>query len=425
MQSQLEESSLLHLFPTHKRIFYGWVIVAAIVASSSIVMGANSSFGVFFKSLEEAYGLTRASTSAILSVRMVFNAVAAFVAGWAIDRYGPRKIVSTMGFFIGLSLVLTGLTTESWQIFITYGLLMSAGSGAIFVVVTSTVLHWFNRKRGLALGIAGAGGGIGTAAISPLSAFLIGSLQWRKSIILLGGFSCLVVLPAAQLLKKDPYEMGTMPDGEFPDDHEAGGETTETAQHRLSLRQLFLMKNFWAIFFIWFVMAFSSFFIMTHIVPHALDIGFSPVESASILSVIGVAMIGGRLGSGILSDRVSTKGIAIVSSLVQFAAILSLVWARELWMLYLFGIVHGLTFGSFGTAISVLIGRIFNLGDIGKTLGVLEIGIFTGGAVGPFLGGLLFDANGSYSLAFVIMGAAVLLRIFIVTLIKPSKTDGP
>jgi len=383
------------------------------------MVGANSSFGVFFKSLEETYSLTRASTSAILSIRMVFSAVAAFLAGWAIDYYGPRKVFSVMGFFVGSSMLLTGLTTEAWQVFITYGLLMSIGAGSVYVVVTSTVLRWFYRKRGLALGIAGAGGGIGTAVISPLSAFLVSGLGWRNSIILLGGLSWLVMLPAAQFLKKAPHEIGSMPDGAAPNGRETGGEIGKVTQHQLPLSQVFLVQSFWAIFLIWLVMALSSIFIMTHIIPHALDIGFSPVESAGILSVGGIAMIAGRFLAGIISDRVSAKGIAIVSSFVQFAAILWLVWARELWMLYLFGLVHGLTIGSFGTAITVLIGRTFDLNDIGKILGILEIGIFIGGAMGPYLGGLIFDTTGSYSLAFVVMGATVLVRIFIVTLIKP------
>jgi MFS family permease len=100
---------LVSAFTIHKQIFYGWIIVAAIIASGFIMMGVNSSFGVFFKSLEETYNLTRASTSAILSVRMIFSAVSAFLAGWAIDRYGPRKVFSVMGFFIGLSLLLAEL----------------------------------------------------------------------------------------------------------------------------------------------------------------------------------------------------------------------------------------------------------------------------------------------------------------------------
>lgn len=413
------------VFRIRKRIFYGWIVVGAIIASGFIMMGVNSSFGVFFKSLEETFGLTRASTSAIISVRMVFNAVAAFLAGWAIDRYGPRKVFSVMGFFIGLSMLLTGLTTDAWQIFITYGLLLSIGTGAVYVVTTSTVLRWFDRKRGLALGVAGAGGGIGTAVISPLSASLIGSLGWRNTIMLLGGISWLVMLPAAQLFKKAPHEVGTLPDGEAPGSQETGSEIKTVTKPQLPLLQIFRTRSFWVILFIWLVMAFSSFFIMTHIVPHAIDIGFSLVESATILSFSGIAMIAGRLFAGMISDRVSAKGVAVVSSLIQFVAILSLVWSRELWMLYLFGLVHGLTFGSFGTSITVLIGRTFDLDDIGKVLGILEVGIFIGGAIGPYLGGLIFDTTSSYSLAFVVTGTAVLLRILLVALVRSGAPLEP
>jgi len=389
------------------------------------MMGVNSSFGVFFKSLEEAFSLTRASTSAIISVRMVFSAMAALLAGWAIDRYGPRKVFSVMGFFIGLSLLLTSLTTAVWQIFITYGLMMSIGTGAVYVVITSTVLRWFDRNRGLALGITGAGGGIGTAVISPLTASLINHLNWRNTMMLLGGFSWLVMLPAAQLFKKDPQEIGALPDGEASDNPAVGSETMKIPQPQGSLSQVFLTQNFWAVLFIWFFLGFSSLFVMIHIVPHAHDIGYSQVESAAILSFSGIAMIAGRFVAGILSDRVSVKGIAIVSTLIQSAAILSLVWGRELWILYLFGLAHGITFGSFGTSITMLIGRAFDLNNIGKVLGVLEVGIFIGGAIGPYLGGLIFDTTGSYTLAFVIMGSAVLIRILLVLLIRPRPTSEP
>ncbi len=92
-------------------------------------------------------------------------------------------------------------------------------------------------------------------------------------------------------------------------------------------------------------------------------------------------------------------------------------------MLYLFGVVHGFTFGGFGTSITVLIGRNFGLDDIGKILGVLEIGIFIGGAIGPFLGGLIFDVSANYSLAFLIMAGTILARILLVTVVR-QETAG-
>ena len=402
-------------FASRIPFFYGWIIVAVIIASGFIMMGVNSTFGVFFNSLVDEFNLTRASASAILSVRMVFSAIACLLAGWAIDRFGPRKVFTAMGLFVGLSMVLTGLTTSSWQIYITYGLLMSLGAGAVYVVITATVLHWFDRKRGLAIGLTGVGGGIGIASLSPLSASLIISLGWRDTMLLLGGISWFVMILPAQLLKRDPGEVGMFADGDQVG-NQSQTATVETSS--LNIRQLFMNVNFWAVFFIWLFMAFSMFFVMTHIVPHSVDIGFSEVEAATILSLSGIAQIVGRLISGIISDRVNAKGIAIVSSLLQFAAILSLVWIRELWMLYLYGFINGITFASFGTSITVLIGRIFTLNDIGKVLGILEVGIYIGGAIGPYLGGLIFDSSGSYNMAFIIMSAAVLVRIILVFILR-------
>ena len=101
------------VFHIKNRVFYGWVVVAAILVSSFIMMGANSSFGVFFKSLESTFGLTRATTSAVLSGRMAFSCLSAILGGWAIDRYGPKVVFSIMGLFIGISLILTSQTTAA------------------------------------------------------------------------------------------------------------------------------------------------------------------------------------------------------------------------------------------------------------------------------------------------------------------------
>ena len=138
---------MLSFFKNRDKVFYGWVVVIAIIVSNFIMMGVTTSFGVFFKSFESTFGLTRATTSAILSCRMGFSCVFAFIGGWAIDRYGPRIVFTTMGFFIGLSMLLSGLTNAAWQLFITYGLLLAIGVGAAYVVTSSTILRWFDRRR--------------------------------------------------------------------------------------------------------------------------------------------------------------------------------------------------------------------------------------------------------------------------------------
>ena len=139
------------------KLFYGWVVLAAFLAIGTILYGSSYSFGVFLKSIEGEFGLTRAATSAIFSAHMALGLVFALIGGWSLDRYKLRIIVFLMGLFTGLGLLLTSQTNAPWQIFITYSLLFSMGAGAIYVVKMATVSRWFTRKRGLALGIAGAG----------------------------------------------------------------------------------------------------------------------------------------------------------------------------------------------------------------------------------------------------------------------------
>jgi len=397
------------------------VVVAAILVSSFIMMGVNSSFGVFFKSLESTFGLTRATTSAVLSGRMAFSCLFAVLGGWAIDRYRPKVVFSIMGLFIGISLILTSQTTAAWQLFVTYSLLMAIGVGAFYVVTTSTILRWFDRRRGLALGITGSGGGLGIALVAPLATFLIESFEWRNALMMLGVIVWLVMIPVAQLLRKDPYEIGALPDGVMPGDLTARIKEDITSPPIISLVKVFQTKNFWSFLFIGVLLAFSWVFVLTHIVPHATDLGFSAIQSATILSLTGIAMIAGRLLTGALTDKISAKVIAVISSLLQAGVLLWLVWGQELWMLYLFGLLHGFTMGGFTTANTVLIGGTFGLKDIGKILGVLEIGIFIGAATGPYFGGLIFDVSSSYTLAFLIMAGTVLARIPLVALITREK----
>jgi len=352
---------------------------------------------------------------------MAFSCVTAVLGGWAIDRYGPKVVFSIMGFFIGISLLLTSQTTVAWQLFVTYSLLLAVGIGASYVVTTSTILHWFDRRRGLALGITGSGGALGIAFVAPLAAFLIESFEWRNALMMLGVAAWLVMIPVAQLLRKDPYEIGALPDGATSDGLAARMREGTTSPQIISLITVFQKRNFWLYLFIWVLLAFSWVFVLTHIVPHATDLGFSTTQSATILTLIGMAMIAGRLLAGALTDRISAKAIAVISSLLQAGALLWLVWGQELWMLNIFGLLHGFTMGSFVTATTMLIGETFGLKDIGKILGVLEIGIFIGAAIGPYFGGLVFDVNGSYTLAFLILVGTALVRTLVVALTTQDK----
>ena len=157
------------------------------------------SFGVFFKSIEAEFDWSRAATSGVFSAYMVVSSVVVIAAGWAVDRYGPRIIILLMGLFTGLSLLLTSQISSPWQLFITYSLLLSIGTGAMHVVLTSTASRWFEKKRGFALGIASSGAGLGMVIMSPFAAYLISGFGWRMAYIVMGLIAWLIAIPLSRL----------------------------------------------------------------------------------------------------------------------------------------------------------------------------------------------------------------------------------
>ena len=141
-----EVSSLQPFFASKDKLFYGWVVVITFFIVGTVLFGIQFTFGVFFKSIESEFVLTRAFTSSINSVSMLLAGFIAFGGGLAIDKYGPRIVILFMGILTGLSLLLTSQTSSPWQLFITYSLLLSLGIGPTFVVITSTVSRWFDKR---------------------------------------------------------------------------------------------------------------------------------------------------------------------------------------------------------------------------------------------------------------------------------------
>ena len=166
-------------------MFYGWIVVGSGFVMSIIGIGSRYCYGVFLKSFEVEFGISRMMTSSIFSVYMLLCSVIAVFGGWAMDRYGPKRVGLIMGTFTGLSFFLTSQANSAWQLFLTYSLLFSLGTGAIYTIVNSTVSKWFVKKRGLVVGITSSGGGLGTFVMAPIITYLISSFNWRIAFVAL------------------------------------------------------------------------------------------------------------------------------------------------------------------------------------------------------------------------------------------------
>jgi len=388
-------------------------------------LGTRYSFGVFFKSIESEFGLSRGATSGVFSIYMLLCCVFAVLGGRALDRYGPRMVVFLMGSFTGLSLLLTSQISSSWQLFISYGLLLSLGTGAIYTVVNSTASRWFEKKRGFVLGITTSGGGLGAIIMAPFATYLIANFGWRAAFMVMGLIAWLVIASMSLILRKDPSDMGLLPDGERSEAAQPGPQNKEIEAQLTSpsLVQASRTSNFWFLGLVWLFLALDVHLVFVHVVPYALDMGNSLMDAAIILTLIGGTTIPGRLLVGRASDTIGRKALAIACALLQVGALLWLMWARELWMLYAFAIAFGFLWGGLGVLTTALVGDVFGMRSIGAIMGMMSAGWALGAATGPAIGGYIFDVSGTYFTAFATGAVAILMAALLVALVSiPSAS---
>jgi MFS family permease len=400
-------------FAIHREpIFYGWVIAGTGFVISLVGLGVRYSFGVFFKSLEAEFALSRGATSSIFSTYMLLCCVFAIVGGWALDKYGPKIICFCIGSLTGLSLILTSQTSSLWHLYITYGLLLSLGTGALYPVVNSTTSRWFERRRGLALGITTSGGGVGAIVVAPFATYLITHLDWRTALIVIGFVSWLVVAVISLLMRKEPGDVGLLPDGAKLERAKENIQDNVAGSTGFSLRESFRAVNFWVLLLIWLFLSLSVHLIFVHVVPYAVDMGFSLMDAAGIVSLVGGLSIVGRVVVGRISDATGRKPPAIACAFLQVGALLWLIWARELWMLYVFAITFGFLWGGLSIMVTALIGDVFGMRSIGAIMGAMSAGWALGAAIGPALGGYTYDVSGHYVVAFATAAALLLVATF-------------
>ena len=409
--------------------FYGWVIVVACTILLAIQAGIMYSYGVFFKPLAADFGWSRATTSGVYSVFIISQGVFGIPMGWLADRFGPAKVAALCGFVMGLGLVLTSQVNALWQFYLTYGLIVGSGASGGFPISTATVTRWFVKHRGLALGIVSSGVGLGTLIVLPIAERLITAFGWSRAYFIFGLAAWVVIIASALFLRRDPEKMGR---------HAYGMETpppepnTEHKERRriapetgITLWAAARTRPLWMLVFISFLFIFCVQMIMIHLVNYATDLGITALVAATLLSVVGASSIAGRLVMGTASDRIGSNNALTISCLVLVISLLWLIFARELWMLYLFAIVFGFAYGGRVPQTPALIGQFFGLRAVAALVGAVIFGGTLGGALGSWVGGQIFDVTHSYQVAFTIAVVASLSALLITLMLRKTKVAIP
>jgi MFS family permease len=301
-----------------------------------------------------------------------------------------------------------------WELYLFYGLIFGIGLSAIDVIALTTVTRWFSHRRGLMTGIVKVGTGAGQLVIPLLASGLILRFGWRWSFIIIGLGTALILGLMAQFLRRDPAAMGLA----APSPKEARTPATTPS---LALSQALKTVQLWTICLVFFLLVFCLMIIMLHIVPHARDLGLSPMRAAGVLSTIGAVSMLGRFICGLAIDRRGSKAVMAACFLMLFLGLIWLQFANQFWMLYLFAAVYGLAHGGLFTAISPLVAEWFGIRSHGAIFGLVGCFGTTGGAVGPFLAGFLFDLSGSYTATFRIITALSMLAWGLLLSLRPVK----
>lgn len=402
---------------TKPRFFYGYVVVVAAFLTQVTMIGSHSTFGVFFKPMIAEFGWTRALTSGAFSISIMMQGLLSIAWGGLSDRLGPRVVMTLCGFLVGLGLLLMSQISAAWQLYLFYVMIAGIGMGGAYVPPMATVARWFVKRRSVVTGIVIAGGGTGILFMPLLANWLISAYGWRNAYIIVGALVLIIVILVAQFLRRDPTQIGQLPNGEDTVQEQELNFVTEG----LSLKEIIHTKQFWMVVIMFFCLGLAEGTIMVHIVPHATDLGISAATAAGVLATIGVVIIAGGLVLGGLADRIGVRQTFIICFVLMSVALFWLLIARETWTLYLFAIVMGLADGGNTTLRSPLVAELFSIRSLGLILGVCYFCSTIGATIGPFIAGYIFDVNDSYQMAFVILATASIIGLIMAVLLKPAK----
>ena len=411
-----KENSLL---TGHKqqKFFYGYVIIGASFIVQFLIVGISSSFGVFFKPLSLELGWTRATTSLAIGLAHIVLGVSAIGGGKLTDRYGPKRVFMVCGIIYGLGYLLMSQVNSVWQLYLFYGVIVGMGQSVVDTPVLATLARWFDKKRGMAIGVSKVGAGIGIMIIPLLATWLITTFGWRDTYIIIGVVAAVGILSAGLLYKRDPGQVGALPDGATVEEN----AQSDIPIRQFSLREAIGTRQFWLFSVIWFGCMFSVQVVLVHMVPHITDLGISATIAATVISVVGGASILGRLAIGNLNDRIGTKSTFTITLAFLAASMIWVLFSREAWMFYLFAVFYGIAHGAFFTLLSPMLAGLFGLGSIGVIIGVVMFVGTISATISPFLSGLIFDIMGSYQLAFIIALIFSIIALLLVTLLKPTS----
>lgn len=398
----------------HRRIFYGWwVVVTSAVGLFWGVPITVYSFSVFLRPVMQEFHVGRAAVSLGFTLQLFVAALCTPVMGWLLDLYGARKVILPFTALFGAVLLSNRVFSASlWQFYFFYAALGFFVHGLGPVPYGFVISHWFDRRRGLALGLMMLGIGAGAIIMPSFAQQLISRFGWHTAYAILGAAVWLIAVPTVAVLLKDrPQDVGLLPDG--AQTREASAEAKAALQGLLA-NQAWCTGTFWLLACAFFLVSASVQGCVVHLAAMLTDRGISAQTAALGSSLIGAAVLIARVGIGYLLDRLFAPRLAALCFATAAFGIV-LLWLGDTRMAFVGAFLVGFGLGSEVDLIPYLTGRYFGLRAFGKVYGSAFAAFALAGALGPLIMGAAFDRTGSYRDPLVAFVAATLLAAALMT----------
>jgi MFS transporter, OFA family, oxalate/formate antiporter len=419
------------------RYYYGWNIVF-VGFLSTVVSGLGVyTLAIFVGPMTAAFGWSRTIISIVQTIQTVGNGIAAPFVGPFLDRRGPRLLMVVGGVLAGASLILTSQVEAAWQFYVFRGLLFALGMAFMGPFVTSTTISkFFIRMRGRAIAISAMGLSFAGVIVPPLAATMIDRYGWQAAWVALGLTIWVVaVAPGGLIMRRNPEDLGLRPDGDTAEGMERrraeatarGSEVWASEGAIWTRRTLLRCPTFWLVVLAFGLSSLAMQGIFLHMIPFIQEEGYSLIAAASAFTAQNFMAFVTKPVWGLIAERATIRYAAAVEfafgGIGLLGVYLSLTVVGSLALAYVFAGVIGLSIGGVVVNHELVWGNSFGRQSLGLVRGTGQPFTIVSSAVGPLVGGLLYDLTGSYAVGMPIYVASYAVAVVVILFARPPRYE--
>jgi MFS family permease len=404
-------------FGSRLPFFYGWVVVVVAFVTMGIGVNSRTSFSLLFPPILDEFGWSRGTIAATFSIGFIVSTMITPFIGVMMDRVGPRFVLPLGGVLASIGLVTATYATEPWHFYLTLGVLVVGGSVFMsYIGHTLFLPNWFDRRRGLAMGLAFAGAGVGAMLLFPWMQHAIQTAGWRHACLVIAVILIVVLVPLNIIFQRHrPGDLGLEVDGGQIDDENVGQARQADLASRVvdqawldtewTVGKAMQTSRFWWLLVSFVLALYAWYAVQVHQTRYLIDVGISAEVAAFALGLVGMTGVVGQIGVGALSDRIGRElawTLAQLGFLLTYACLFILRdWPSE-WLMYVMVGMQGFIGYGMASVFGTIPAELFSGKNYGKIFGVIGAVSSSGAAIGPWLTGVMFDAAGDYETAFIV-----------------------